>query len=31
VESGRQPDGSVRLPDVLAPYLRGQQVIPAPA
>ena len=31
VESNRQPDGSVRLPDVLAPYLRGQQVIPAPA
>ena len=30
VESSRQPDGSVRLPDVLAPYLRGQQVIPAP-
>jgi len=31
VESNRRPDGSVRLPDVLAPYLRGQQVIPAPA
>ena len=31
VESNRQPDGSVRMPDVLAPYLRGQQVIPAPA
>jgi len=30
VETYRQPDGSVRLPDVLAPYLRGQQVIPAP-
>ncbi len=30
VETGRQPDGSVRLPDVLAPYLRGQLVIPAP-
>ena len=30
VESNRQPDGSVRLPDVLAPYLRGRQVIPAP-
>ena len=31
VETNRQPDGSVRLPDVLAPYLRGQQVIsPAP-
>ncbi|HEX2701005.1 MAG TPA: serine--tRNA ligase [Acidimicrobiales bacterium] len=31
VECNRQPDGSVRLPDVLAPYLRGQQVVPAPA
>ncbi|MGH9153776.1 MAG: serine--tRNA ligase [Acidimicrobiales bacterium] len=31
VESNRRPDGSVRLPDVLAPYLRGRQVIPAPA
>ena len=30
VETYRQADGSVRLPDVLAPYLRGQQVIPAP-
>jgi seryl-tRNA synthetase len=30
VETNRRPDGSVRLPDVLAPYLRGQQVIPAP-
>jgi seryl-tRNA synthetase len=30
IETGRQPDGSVRLPDVLAPYLRGQQLI-APA
>ena len=30
VETYRQPDGSVRLPDVLAPYLRGQQVISAP-
>ena len=30
VESNRQPDGSVRLPDVLAPYLRGQQVIAPP-
>jgi len=29
VETGRQPDGSVVLPDVLAPYLRGQTVIPA--
>ncbi len=31
VESNRQPDGSVHLPDVLVPYLRGQQVIPVPA
>jgi seryl-tRNA synthetase len=30
VETGRQPDGSVVLPDVLAPYLRGEVVIPAP-
>ena len=30
VETYRQPDGSVHLPDVLAPYLRGQQVIAAP-
>ena len=30
VESNRQPDGSVVLPDVLAPYLRGQTVIAAP-
>ena len=29
VETGRQDDGSVVLPDVLAPYLRGQTVIPA--
>jgi len=29
VETGRQADGSVVLPDVLAPYLRGQSVIPA--
>ena len=29
VESGRQADGSVVLPDVLAPYLRGETVIPA--
>lgn len=27
VETGRQPDGSVRLPDCLAPYLGGQTVI----
>ena len=31
VETGRQPDGSVVLPEVLAPYLRGETVIPAPA
>ncbi|HEV3281731.1 MAG TPA: serine--tRNA ligase [Acidimicrobiales bacterium] len=30
VETGRRPDGSVVLPDVLAPYLRGETVIPAP-
>ncbi len=30
VETGRQDDGSVVLPGVLAPYLRGQTVIPAP-
>jgi seryl-tRNA synthetase len=30
VETGRQPDGSVVLPDVLAPYLRGGNVIPGP-
>ena len=29
VETGRRPDGSVALPEVLAPYLRGQVVIPA--
>ena len=29
VETGRQADGSVVLPDVLAPYLRGATVIPA--
>jgi seryl-tRNA synthetase len=29
METGRQPDGSVVLPEVLAPYLRGQVVIPA--
>ena len=29
VETGRQADGSVVLPDVLAPYLRSQTVIPA--
>jgi seryl-tRNA synthetase len=30
IETGRRPDGSVALPDVLAPYLRGEVVIPAP-
>jgi seryl-tRNA synthetase len=29
VETGRQPDGSVLLPSVLHPYLRGEGVIPA--
>ena len=29
VETGRQADGSVVLPEVLAPYLRGEVVIPA--
>ncbi len=28
VETGRQADGSVVLPEVLAPYLRGEVVIP---
>jgi seryl-tRNA synthetase len=31
VETGRQHDGSVVLPEVLAPYLRGQTVIPSAA
>jgi len=31
VENGRQADGSVVLPEVLAPYLRGETVIPAPS
>ena len=31
VETGRQADGSVVLPSVLHPYLRGEGVIPAPA
>jgi seryl-tRNA synthetase len=30
VETGRRSDGSVVLPDVLGPYLRGEVVIPAP-
>ena len=29
VETGRQADGSVVLPEVLRPYLRGEAVIPA--
>ena len=29
VETYRQPDGSIALPDILAPYLRGGTVIPA--
>jgi seryl-tRNA synthetase len=31
VEQGRQPDGSVTLPKVLHPYLRGATGIPLPA
>jgi seryl-tRNA synthetase len=31
VEHGRRADGSVVLPEVLAPYLRGETVIPARA
>jgi seryl-tRNA synthetase len=30
VETHRQPDGSVALPEVLHPYLRGATTIPAP-
>jgi seryl-tRNA synthetase len=30
VETGRRPDGSVVLPEVLRPYLRGDAVIPGP-
>ena len=30
VETYRQPDGSIALPDVLAPYLRGDAIIPTP-
>jgi seryl-tRNA synthetase len=30
VETGRRPDGSVVLPDVLAPYLGGETVITGP-
>jgi seryl-tRNA synthetase len=29
VETGHRADGSVQLPEVLAPYLRGETVIPA--
>ncbi|CAB4776046.1 unannotated protein [freshwater metagenome] len=28
VETYRQPDGTIALPDVLAPYLRGDAIIP---
>lgn len=31
VETYRQPDGSIRMPDVLHPYLGGMTSIPAPA
>jgi seryl-tRNA synthetase len=31
IETGRQADGSVVLPEVLSPYLRGETVIAAPA
>jgi seryl-tRNA synthetase len=31
IETGRRPDGSVVLPEVLAPYLGGTTVIEAPA
>ncbi|MHB8498644.1 MAG: serine--tRNA ligase [Acidimicrobiales bacterium] len=30
VETGRRADGSVELPEALAPYLRGETVIPVP-
>jgi seryl-tRNA synthetase len=30
VETGRREDGSVELPEVLAPYLRGVRVLTAP-
>ncbi len=30
VETYRQPDGTIALPDVLAPYLRGDAIIPTP-
>lgn len=31
VETGRQPDGSVRLPEVLAPYFGRSLTVEAPA
>ena len=31
VETGRQADGSVRLPEVLAPWFGGDPVVPVPA
>jgi seryl-tRNA synthetase len=31
VEAGRRPDGSVELPEALAPYLGGERTIPAPS
>ena len=31
IETYRQPDGSVVLPDLLRPYLRGDTTIPAPS
>jgi seryl-tRNA synthetase len=31
VETYREPDGSVRVPEVLAPYLRGLERIERPA
>ena len=30
VENGRQPDGTVQLPECLAPYLGGELLIKAP-
>ena len=30
VETHRQPDGSVALPEVLWPYMRGHKEIPSP-
>jgi seryl-tRNA synthetase len=30
VETNRQPDGSVAIPEVLWPYMRGNRVILAP-